>query len=234
MTLVLALRCQDAVVLASDGQATIDAAGQPTRAAQRKLFAAGGWLAWGCAGTVGLQQSVAGALDESLALVKAPSAAAVRRELVRTVIPIQQQALRDHVPVDGALAPEIACVFAWHGSDGPQILSIPRTGADHQFHARHASIGSGDIFAELALRQAALHGAGAMTIEQAKMLAFRAVADAIDVAAVYLGPPIQLTVVDARGAHAVGSDEIDGPLADAVELWRLRELELLGELGAVG
>lgn len=230
MTLVLALRCTGAVVLASDGQATIDAAGQPTRAAQRKLFTTGGWLAWGCAGTAGLQQSVAGALAE--APLGLGEAADVRRELVRTVIPIQQQALRDHVPVDGAPAPEIACLFAWHDAGGAHILSIPRTGADHQFHARHASIGSGDIFAEVALRQAALHGGHALGVEPAKMLAYRAVADAIDVAAVYLGPPIQLTVVGASGIDEISADELDGPLADAVELWRLRELELLGGLSA--
>lgn len=58
MTLILALRFDDGVVLASDGQATSDAAGQPTRAPSRKLFDVGGHLAWGSAGSVGLQQTL--------------------------------------------------------------------------------------------------------------------------------------------------------------------------------
>ena len=64
------------------------------------------------------------------------------------------------------------------------------------------------------------------------MIAYRAIADAIDVAAVYLGPPIQLTVIDRRGIRPVARDEIDGPLADAVALWRVRQRETLGPLAA--
>ena len=58
MTLVLAIRCREGVVLASDGQATTDAAGQPTRQPVRKLFDLGGRIAWGGAGRVGLQQTL--------------------------------------------------------------------------------------------------------------------------------------------------------------------------------
>src|SRR5215212_5873575 len=63
MTLVLALRCRDGVVLASDGQATSEAAGQPTRQPVGKLFDVGGRIAWGAAGSVGLQQALADALS---------------------------------------------------------------------------------------------------------------------------------------------------------------------------
>lgn len=64
------------------------------------------------------------------------------------------------------------------------------------------------------------------------MVAYRTVADAIDVAAVYLGPPIQMYVVSAAGVERVSQDEIDGALADAVELWRARQREVLGALAA--
>jgi hypothetical protein len=64
------------------------------------------------------------------------------------------------------------------------------------------------------------------------MVAYRTVADAIDVAAVFLGPPIQMYIVTAHGARAVPQDEIDGGLADAVELWRTRQREALGALAA--
>ena len=71
MTLVLAIRCRDGVVVASDGQATTDAAGQPTRRPVRKLFVIGGQIAWGAAGALGLQQTLAAELarrqDEVLA-----------------------------------------------------------------------------------------------------------------------------------------------------------------------
>lgn len=59
------------------------------------------------------------------------------------------------------------------------------------------------------------------------MIAYGAVADAIDVAAVFLGPPIQMYVVTVAGAERVARDEIDGGLADAVALWKVRRREVL-------
>lgn len=133
MTLVLAIRCREGVVLASDGQATTDAAGQPTRLAVQKLFDLGGRIAWGAAGSVGLQQALAERLDEEEdAVLAGPDP---RPALVDAVIPIQQRALRDFVPHPGAQPPDLACVFCWVDGDGsPRIFSIPRTGSDHQLH----------------------------------------------------------------------------------------------------
>lgn len=230
MTLVLALRCRGGVVLASDGQATSDAAGQPTRAPVRKLFDVGGRVAWGSAGSIGLQQT----LHAELGALNGHSddAGELRRRLASLVTPLQQTAIRDFVPFAGAEPPELACLFCWCDASGPRILSIPRTGSDHQFHERHAAIGSGDIFAELTVRSIAHLDSTELAVEQAKMVAYRTVADAIDVAAVYLGPPIQMYVVTAEHAAPVRRDEIDGGLADAVELWRARQREALGPLAA--
>ena len=230
MTLVLALRCHGGVVLASDGQATSDAAGQPTRAPVRKLFDVGGRVAWGAAGSIGLQQT----LHAELAALNGHSgdAGQLRRRLASVVTPLQQAAMRDFVPFAGSDPPELACLFCWCDAGGPRILSIPRTGSDHQFHERHAAIGSGDIFAELTVRSIAHLGSADLSIEQAKLVAYRTVADAIDVAAVFLGPPIQMYVVTAEGTERVLQEEIDGGLADAVEVWRERQREALGPLAA--
>lgn len=230
MTLVLALRCHEGIVLASDGQATSDAAGQPTRAPVRKLFDIGGRVGWGSAGSIGLQQTLHGELRALNG--HSDDAEQLRRRLASAVTPLQQAAMRDFVAFGGAEPPELACLFCWCDATGPRILSIPRTGSDHQFHERHAAIGSGDIFAELTVRSIAHLGSGELSVEQAKMVAYRTVADAIDVAAVYLGPPIQMYVVTPAGAQHVPQDEIDGPLADAVELWRARQREVLGGLAA--
>jgi 20S proteasome alpha/beta subunit len=230
MTLVLALRCREGVVLASDGQATSDAAGQPTRAPVRKLFDVGGRVAWGSAGSIGLQQTLQaelGALNGH-----ADDAGQLRRRLASVVVPLQQAAMRDFVAFGSAEPPELACLFCWCDAGGPRILSIPRTGSDHQFHERHAAIGSGDIFAELTVRSIVHLGSTELSVEQAKMVAYRTVADAIDVAAVFLGPPIQMYVVTADGVQRVPQDEIDGGLSDAVELWRARQREALGPLAA--
>lgn len=228
MTLVLALRCRDGLVLSSDGQATSDAAGQPTREPARKLFDVGGWLAWGAAGSIGLQQT----LHEALADLdlRGETAAGIRERLAAIVLPIQQRALQEYVAYPGADPPELACIFCWSDAQGRRILSIPRTGSDHQFHGRYAAVGSGDIFAAFALRTVVHLGAPDLDLEQAKMVAYKAVSDAIEVAAVYLGPPIQMYVVTEAGAERVDREELDGPLADAVAEWRARQRETLGPL----
>jgi 20S proteasome alpha/beta subunit len=229
MTLVLAIRCSEGVVLASDGQATTDAAGQPTRQPVQKLFELGGRIAWGAAGSVGLQQ----ALGERLAassdrLLAVPDP---RDALVEIVIPIQQRALQDFVPHPGAHPPDLACVFCWLDSGRrARIFSVPRTGSDHQLHDAHAAIGTGDIFADFAMVSIAHLGTPDLTLEQAKMVALKAIRDAIDVAAVYLGPPIQMTVVTAVGVREVPRGEIEGGLNDSVDAWKVRQRETLGPL----
>lgn len=230
MTLVLAVRCREGVVLASDGQATSDAAGQPTRQPVQKLFALGDRISWGAAGSLGLQQSVHEALAahaETILAADDPRAA-----LTQAVIPIQQMAVRQWVPHDGAQPPELSCIFCWWSeAAGPRIFSVPRTGSDHQLHERHAAVGTGDIFADFAMASVAHLGTPELSLEQAKMVALKAVSDAIDVAAVYLGPPIQMHVVTRAGAAPVPREEIEGGLADSVDAWKARQRETLGPLG---
>ena len=84
----------------------------------------------------------------------------------------------------------------------------------------------------MTVRSIAHLGATELSIEQAKMVAYRAVADAIEVAAVYLGPPIQMCVVTESETLHVERDEIDGGLADAVQLWKVQQREALGPLAA--
>jgi proteasome beta subunit len=232
MTLVLAVRCREGVVLASDGQATTEAAGQPTRQPVRKLFSIGDRIAWGAAGSLGLQQTLAAELarreDE---LLGAPDP---REALASAVIPIQRRALDDFVALPDAAPPELACIFCWcDGPAGrPAILSIPRSGSDHQLHGRYSAVGTGDIFAEYAMASVSHLGTDRLSLEQAKMVAYKAVWDAISVAAVYLGPPIQMAVVTPdAGAVEVSREDLDGCLSDSVDAWKARQRESLGALG---
>lgn len=231
MTLVLAIRCRDGIVLASDGQATSDALGQPTKHAVRKLYDVAGRVAWGAAGSIGLQQNLREELGELDGLDS--TASGVRERLAHAMVGVQQLALRQHVPVDGAGPPELACIFCWYDGLGrPRILEVPRTGGDHQFHERYCAIGTGDIFARFALASIKLLGTEALTLEQAKMVAYKTIADAIDVAAFFLGPPIQMYTVTPAGAMRVPAAELDGGLSDSVDGWRARQRETLGPLAS--
>ena len=225
MTLVLAIRCTDGAVLASDGQATFDAVGQPTCRPVRKLSDLDGRIAWGAAGTVGLHQAVAERLlvdREEIAALRDPRAA-----LVDAVLPSQQQAVRDFVPHGRAEPPDLACVFCWlDEEDGPRIFSVPRTGSDHQLHDDHVALGTGDVFADYAM--ASLAHLMPLPVAEAKLVALRVVQDAIAVAAAYLGPPIQMSTVTTTGARAVPPAELEGSLGEELAAWKERERRALG------
>jgi 20S proteasome alpha/beta subunit len=230
VTLILAIRSREGIVLASDGQVTTDAAGQPTRQPARKLFDIGGRIAWGAAGSVGLQQTL---MRELAALNgQVSEAVALRRRLASVVIPIQQQALRDYVPQPDSEPPDLACIFCWCDDERAWILSIPRTGGDHQFHSRYSAIGSGNIFADYAMASVAHLGTSELDLEQAKVVAHKAVADAIEVAAVYLGPPIQMYAITVEGAQQVPREEVEGGIGEAVDAWKARQRESLGALAS--
>ena len=225
MTLVLALRCRDGIVLAADGQATADATGQPTRLPARKLFDVGGCIAWGAAGSAGLQQTLADALAEHEQELVAAAGSQLRRRLAELVVPIQQRALEQFVPHPGAPVPDMACIFAWCDGGGARILSIPRTGGDHQFHAGHAAVGTGDVFADFALTAMAHLEPARLSLRQATLIAFKVVADAIAAAALYLGPPIRIYAVTSAGASELPAAELEGSVAGSVEAWKARERE---------
>lgn len=230
MTLVLAIRCREGVVLASDGQVTADTPGQPTRQPRRKLFDVGGRVAWGAAGSTGLQQTLESELAELNGQVA--DAAKLRQRLAATVIPIQQRAVEQYVAQPGTRPPDLACLFCWCDDRGAWILELPSTGGDHQLHDSYAAIGTGGIFANFAMASIAHLETAEMTLEQAKMVAYKAIADAIEVAAVYLGPPIQMYAVTAAGACWIPAGEVDGGLADSVAAWKARQRETLGLLAA--
>jgi proteasome beta subunit len=229
MTLVLAIRCRDGIVLASDGQATTDAAGQPTRQSVRKLFTVGRRIAWGAAGSLGLVQALQAELsaNERL-LLEAPDPRAL---LVEIVVSIQHGALDDFVMLPGAEPPDLSCVFCWwDGLSGrATILSIPRTGSGHQLHDDYAALGTGDIFAAFAMESLSHLRFAELEVAQARLMAYKVVSDAIEVAAVFLGPPVQMTVVTAaEGALELSQGQIEGELSAGLAAWEARQRATFG------
>jgi 20S proteasome alpha/beta subunit len=224
MTLVLALRFHEGVVLASDGQATTDASGQPMRQPVRKLFATGQQIAWGAAGSVGLRQQLAGALSD-----RAPELARAddpRSVLVQAVTAVQRAALEDFVGLPGRRPPELCALFAWWGpgATAPSILTVPPSGAGHQVHERWAAIGSGDLLAGYAMRAAAGLRVDTLPAAAARLVAYGAVADAIETAAALLGPPIQLAEVTRAGGARVLDDALgQSALPRALDAWRAEQ-----------
>src|SRR6266496_5102200 len=148
VTLVLAIKAADGVVLASDSQATSGADAVRTRGAARKLDELHGRIAFGCSGSSGLRQRVVAALRNqvSSADCRAPIDE-LRPKIFGIVNPLQQQARAEHVELPNAHPPCLEMLFAGVTDGRSWIYEITPDGKDeeHEFAeaiggARHYAI----------------------------------------------------------------------------------------------
>lgn len=240
MTLILALRYRDGLLLASDSQATTQASGQWTKQELEKLFTLHDVIGWGASGSVGLTQRLQHAIADKryLNLFANNGTESGAQELLKAVNKLQQEAVKEFVK---GVAPEgtplgspqtLACLFVGSARGQPFILEIAANGT-RQFHTvPYAAVGSGDVFALHAIRSVAHYDILALGREQAAALAYRTIDNAINTAAFGLGGPVQLLVVNNGKASRLNKDEVEA-VRDLVDLWKRKEVETLGSLSAV-
>jgi proteasome beta subunit len=236
MTLILALDCADGLILASDGQATIGTTGQPLKGPIDKIFCPWQNVAWGSSGHVGVAQHVAHVLGESCPTPDAfmnDTAWDIRRKLVQVVL----TALTTYLP--GYPTPDLQTgfLFVARGTDRRCILEIPAS-LVHEDHIDrgYSAIGSGDIFPYFALAGLSHFKVRAYTLHGAKLVAYRVMDDAINVAAQWIGPPIQM--IELADPQTPGSpvetrklsDDDIKILRDKVAEWKEVESETLAQV----
>ena len=240
MTLILGLRCKDALLLVSDGQATANTSGQPTKLPTRKLYTAWQNLAWGGSGSVGLSQHVEHALlntyPQSTRFLK-KKRHELRKDLVDLIAKTIRPVLGNVLQLPNVPLPTLGILIVAWATDGPMILEISQNLSD-QDHGQHgySAIGSGDIFPYFAMTSIAHYGIAERSLAEAKMIAYRIVDDAIKVAAYGLGPPIQMIEVVKSDsevtAHELSSADLE-ILRDKVQEWKEVEAEDLTKLVGV-
>jgi len=233
VTLILAIRFKTGVLLASDSQATMDTAGQPTKQEAEKLYVLGGQVGWGASGSQGLIQRVRHELESHVPEIRhgfvKDGTEQGARKVFGLVNPIQQQAVKEHVQPFSREPQSVAALFVGYSKGQPFILEIAREGT-RQFHdAPYAAIGSGDVFAIHAIRSVAHYKVEELAQDSALALAFRTVDSAIKTAAFGLGGEVQLLVVTAEGARCLSRAELR-PIEDLIDIWKGKEVETLGSL----
>jgi 20S proteasome alpha/beta subunit len=228
VTVIVALQCSDGIVLAADGQTTY-ASGMPmvsTRGKTKKLYALDGRVAWGAAGEPGLAQTLDAELRQLVGHLAGLDRDGVRAHLAGVVQAVQAQGFNQHVPHANTQQPQMACTFAWCSDDGtPNILVIPETGSNHYFAAPYAAVGSGTIFANVAMANFAHLDPINLNMEAAKVVMYRALDDMIKVAAFGLGPPISMYEITISGAVEIADPAAD--LTNAVDVWKAAEQDAL-------
>jgi 20S proteasome alpha/beta subunit len=229
MTLILALRAQEGVVMASDGQATAPS-GVPTRTSTEKLDLLHGKIAFGCAGSAGLRQRVSKALHKRIDpdACTEPLDAGLRDQLFGVVNDVQRHAVDSFVktePYDKAHSIEV--LFAGHSDEGSWIYEVTRTG-DDQRHKIGEAIGHGRHFAAYALVSAEHYELRNRGLAQLRLLAYRAVDDAIRTDASGLGPPVHMIQVSRDGAMRLDQNDIEG-VKGAINAWQGHERDIFVE-----
>ena len=234
MTLVIALVCEDGIVMASDGQATFPGLGGGTKGPmENKICSIHNLFLMGSSGETGFIERVQHGLmkAQSNYFVKPPMD--LRRNLVKTINPLQHEAKAQLVSFPSVLNPEIpphgGFLFAGVRDGAPWIIEIDPHGRDgFQDQFGFAAIGSGDQFARAILQQYV--SAARPTVEEGKIFSWAAVSDAIEIAAYGLGHPISLWEIKKDDPpRKLPKGEVDS-IRDATRVWRELQRESLRDL----
>lgn len=231
MTVVLALRCADGLVLASDSQIT--ESDRSLSYPDRKLHPLGESAAWGGSGARSVLHELERIFtDEVEEIVDASD---IGRGLQERVVPVLRHHYEwfiDDVPgedVDGT--PSAYVLAAGYSNDAPFIVKVDPTGIvaryeDVGFHA----IGSG---APMAQQAAALLGHFQMIERDVDygMLAVVRVLDALRTSQPMVGGPLNVARITPEGVHHLDVDEIDD-LREHVRRWEEADQRALDALFA--
>lgn len=229
MTLIVALKAADGVVLASDGQATVDGI-VPTRAGTEKLDDLHGLVAFGCAGHSGLQQRVARSLQRNVTAQQCRlPIEELRPALHRAVNTVQSEAVQEHVPVNPKVLPaHVEVLFAGCSEEGPWIYEVGAHGDDDE-HPHGEAIGEARHYAAYLIASTVHYGLADRGVSQVKLLAYRAMMDAIKTDAATLGLPIHLYVVTDKGAERLDEVRLKAT-QEAVNGWKRQEHDIFRRL----
>ncbi len=231
MTLIVALKTRDGVVVAADSQATIGTQVATRQGGVQKLFCLGESIVWGSAGAVGLTQRAAEALEKlgnDKKRCEGPLAS-LRPEIKRTIGKVLKEGNESFVPSGHQTHWQgNAFLFAGHTGGLPWILEIGPTGAD-QDHDPHSAIGSGDVFAYFAQASMQHLPLKTATDQTGRMIVYRTIATACRVSAFGISEPIQMWSATAKGCHELEQAELDA-VRDSVTVWHELEADLRPQL----
>lgn len=240
MTLIVALACQDAVVLAADTQATEAQGGLNLAALVRhgtnKIHVLGSSMAWAGSGTVSVLQDVEAALETWQAANSGRPLPAIKRlrgELVKVVSPTLKEAYSHwvQVPGSGNIPPSTSALFVGYSDGRPWIMEISENGMG-EVKTGFASIGGAFHLAAVAHAMVQHYSGPDLSMINGQLLTLRVLETAVQAAGFGVAEPLHVATVDASGARVLSADEVRA-LRDQVEAWKESESEVLLSVAGV-
>lgn len=214
MTVVLAVRCADGLVLAADSQITDSDRGLSYPA--RKLHALGDRAAWGGSGARAVLTELDGLFDANPAVVV--EAGDVGHALAEVVLPVLRRHYANFIPEvpgkpKGGATPATYVLAAGYtgppGSAEPFIVDVDPHGLigryeEVGFHA----IGSGAAMAQQAGALLAQYRMTERSVDHGVVAVLR-VLDALDRTSPSVGGPMNVCRMTPEGAHHLDEEEIE-------------------------
>jgi proteasome beta subunit len=230
MTVVIALRCADGLVVGADSQITDSARGLSYPA--RKLHPLGETAAWGGSGSRAVLTELEGLFDANPAAVL--EAGDVAQALQERVLPVLRHHYATFIPEvpgqpAGGATPATFVLAAGYTDAGPFLVDVDPHGLigryeEVGFHA----VGSG---AAMALQAGALLAQHRMTERDVDrgVVAVMRVLDALDRTSPSVGGPMNVCRITRKGAHDLDDKEIE-QARERARRWVELEQRALDEL----
>jgi 20S proteasome alpha/beta subunit len=222
MTVVLALRCADGIVVASDSQITDPARGVSYPA--QKLHPLGKHAAWGGSGSRAVLYDIEKLFDsEPDAVVESQD---VGRALQARVLPIfkhhYENFISDVPETKSGATPATYVLAAGYAGSEPFIVDLDPHGLiGHHEETGFQAVGSGAPMAQQAYALLANFQMSQRGVDYGVVAALR-VLDALDATSPTVGPPMDICRITPEGAQHLSPDEVEDVRGLVV---RLSELE---------
>ena len=229
MTVVLALRCADGVVLGADSQVTDPGRGLSYPA--QKLHALGKNAAWGGSGSRAVLHDIEQVFDaEPEAVVEAQD---VGRALQARVLPIFKHHyasfISDVPETKPGATPATYVLAAGYAAGQPFIVDIDPHGLiGHHEQTGFQAVGSGAPMAQQAYALLANFQMSERGVDYGVVAALR-VLDALDASSPTVGGPMDICRITAEGAHHLSPDEVDA-VRGKVSRWLELEQRAIDEM----
>jgi len=253
MTLILALKCKDGVILASDGQATGISSGGPIRQRCKKIHKIAENVLLAASGSVGVIQRCRDAIRELARLIPkggldTPIPIKDKRSEGKMIDIFLRDKIRDVILRINKV--EIERYKTFHGErKGPlplaDIILVFYDPKERRFRIWHVGpdggeefldelgygcSGIGDTFAHAYLKNFYDEG---INVEMGKLIAYRVIKEAIEVGAYGLGEPIDIWVLKEENGkittYELSEDELMG-LEDSYHTWKEGERKIFKNL----
>lgn len=229
MTVVLALRCADGVVVASDSQITDPGRGLSYPA--QKLHPLGDHAAWGGSGSRAVLHDLEQIFDsEPDAIVEAPD---IGHALQARVLPVLEQHYKnfiEDVPAGKPGAtPATYVLAAGYANGNPFIVDIDPHGLiGHYEEIGFHAVGSGSPMAQQAHALLAHFGMSRRSVDYGVVAALR-VLDALDASSPSVGGPMDVCRITPEGARHLDEEAV-AEVRRSVQRWTELEQRALDDL----